>query len=73
MPVRIFPSASFWRVSFTWVSKEVGKVIGVSGVLAGVVQRVDVDHRDASGVGLIQELEHFQVIIFDEKSLRCIS
>ena len=43
-----------------------GEVVVVDEVVAGVVGRVDVDHLDAAGVGLLHDLEHFEVFAFDE-------
>jgi hypothetical protein len=46
------------------------KFIGVHKVLAGVVRRVDVDHLHLAEVALLEDLERFEVVAFDEEVLR---
>lgn len=43
-----------------------GEIVVVDEVVAGVVGRVDVDHFYAVGVGLLHDLEYFEVFAFDE-------
>ena len=44
-------------------------VVLVDEVVAGVVGRVDVDHLDLAHIGLVEELEHLQVLALDEEVL----
>ena len=49
------------------------KAVGIDEtVRAGVVGRIDVDELDLAEVRLLQDLEHFQVLAFDEHVLRLI-
>jgi hypothetical protein len=45
------------------------KVVRVDEIVTGVVGRVDVDHFDLAEVGLLEELEHLQVVAFDDQVL----
>jgi hypothetical protein len=40
------------------VVQRLGEVVALDEIVARVVGRVDVDHLDAGGVALLQELEH---------------
>ncbi len=42
-------------------------VVGIDEFVAGVVGRVDVDHFDAAVIGLLQQLEHFQIVALDDE------
>ena len=46
------------------------EVVAVDEVVAGVVGRVDVDHLDTPGVGLLEELERVQIVRLDEEVAR---
>ena len=50
----------------------VGEVVVVDEVVARVVGRVDVDHLDLAEVGLLQELEDFEVVALDVEVFRLL-
>ena len=49
--------------------QRVGVVVGVDKIVAGVVRWVNVDHLHSAKVGLVEELEDFQVVALDEEVL----
>ncbi len=54
------------------VVQALAEVVGVDEVVASVVGRVNVDHLDFAVVALLQQLEHLQVVAFDEQVLASV-
>ena len=46
--------------------------VGLELVVAGVVRRVDVDHLDLAEIRLLQELQHLQIVTFNDEILGCV-
>jgi hypothetical protein len=46
--------------------ERVGVVVGINEVISGVVRRVDVDHLHPTEVGLVEQLQDFEIVALDE-------
>ena len=49
-----------------------GVVVGVDKIIAGIIRGINVDHLDLAEIRLLQELQHFQVVAFDDEILSCV-
>ena len=67
--VLIFRRAFHLASEFEVVLDVVLEVVGIDEVLAGVVGRVDVDELHLPGIGLLEELEDFEVVALDHQVL----
>ena len=67
---KLFPLCIHLARVFEVGLQALGVVVGVDEVVAGVVRQVDVDHLDLAQVGLLQELEHLQVVALDDEIFR---
>lgn len=46
--------------------------VGVDELVTGVVRRIDKNHLHLAEVGFLQELQHFEIVAFDEQVFRFI-
>ena len=51
------------------VRRTLGKIVLIDKVITRIVRRVNVDHLDFAQIGLLQELQHFQIIALDVEVL----
>jgi len=52
--------------------ERIGEVVGIDEIIARIIRRVDVDHLHPAEIGLVQELQDFEVVSFDEDIIRLV-